>query len=115
MAEYREVHAERPMVRCECMDRGLIYSGSNWTYDPDGSPDECPDCHLGRRPARTGDWLDVPCDSCGGDPTGAVDPSDFIGCARCENGTIPLTVTLTEDPVPARDGWQVVGTTEVTC
>ena len=32
---------------CECVARGPVYSGANWTDDPDGSPDECPVCDFG--------------------------------------------------------------------
>ena len=50
--------AERPMVRCECIDRGPTYSDVG--PDHDGSPDECPDCYMGERPARKGDVVEVP-------------------------------------------------------
>lgn len=35
--------------RCPCLDSGPVYSGPNYTDDPDGSPDECPDCFQGQR------------------------------------------------------------------
>lgn len=48
-------------LECYCVAEGPRYSGSNWTDDPDGSPDECPRCDLGRIPIpflfkQWGDW-----------------------------------------------------------
>ena len=55
------------------------------------------------RPARTGDRLDVPC-------VGVREGLNGC-CAKCDD-TGTIRVTLTEDPVHTRNGWQVVGTTE---